>query len=279
MDGGWRGRGRGRQAEQPLRSPGGRVLEPAGSRRPHPPLHLPRREWERPPRTPSPAEPSARPRGGRGRGRGPAPAARPFPSRRPLPPNAGEPAGTRRPGRTVAPAAPQAPGSSGPRRPGGAGGLGGGGRDPARRCRRRSAPAQAGSSRRARHPGIEGRDSEAGGRQGPAQKPPRPRGAPEGPAGAQLRARHARLGPCSAPAARAAPPSAPAGLRGSALRIPSSRRLPAPRALRPLLGSARLTRTRGRLRPGPGRGPRPGAPWACSSPAPGPRGTQLRCLT
>lgn len=53
-DGGWRGRGRGRQAEQQLRSSGGRVLEPGGGRRPHPP-HLPRREWER---APAKAEPS-----------------------------------------------------------------------------------------------------------------------------------------------------------------------------------------------------------------------------
>lgn len=36
-DGGWRERGRGRQAEQQLRSPEGRVLEPGGGRSPHPP--------------------------------------------------------------------------------------------------------------------------------------------------------------------------------------------------------------------------------------------------
>lgn len=200
--------------------------------------------------------------------RGPSPLASLFPQ------NEAELARTRRPRRTVAPA-PQAPGSSqpaaGPRRPG-AEGLGGG-RNPAQRCRR-SAPTQAGFSRGARHPEIEGRHSEAAGRQGPAQKPLRPRGAPEGPVGATLRARHARLGPCSAPAARAAPPCSPACLRGSALRIPSSRGLPAPRALRP-----RLTRTCGRLRPGPGCGPRLGAPWAFSGPAPGPRGTQLLFLT
>lgn len=200
--------------------------------------------------------------------RGPSPLASLFPQ------NEAELARPRRPRRTDAPA-PQAPGSSqpaaGPRRPG-AEGLGGG-RNPAQRCRR-SAPTQAGFSRGARHPEIEGRHSDAAGRQGPAQKPLRPRGAPEGPVGAKLRARHARLGPCSAPAARAAPPFSPACLRGSALRIPSSRCLPAPRALRP-----RLTRTCGRLRPGPGRGPRLGAPWAFSGPAPGPRGTQLVFLT
>lgn len=78
-DGGWRERGRGRQAEQQLRSPEGRVLESGGAvvRIPH----FQRRQWELGPRE-SPAEPSARPR--RGRGRGPAPAARPFPSCLPL---------------------------------------------------------------------------------------------------------------------------------------------------------------------------------------------------
>ncbi|XP_078288681.1 uncharacterized protein LOC132683621 [Panthera onca] len=80
-DGGWRGRGRGRRAEQQRRGPGGWVLEPRGAVARIP--HLPRREWERGPRE-SRAELSARPR--RGRGRGPAPAARPFPSRLPLPP-------------------------------------------------------------------------------------------------------------------------------------------------------------------------------------------------
>lgn len=80
--GGWRGRGRGRRAEQQLQSPAGRVLEPKGAvaRIPH---HLLRREWELGPGQ-SRAQPSAGPR--RGRGRGPAPAARPFPSRLPLPP-------------------------------------------------------------------------------------------------------------------------------------------------------------------------------------------------
>nr|XP_044625253.1 translation initiation factor IF-2-like [Equus asinus] len=158
--------------------------------------------------------------------RGPSPLTSPFPQ------NGAGLARTRRPRRAVAPAL-QAPGSSppaaGPARPG-AEGLGGG-RNPAQR-RRRSAPTQAGFSRGARHPEIEGRGSDAAGREGPAQEPLRPGGAPGRPAGAGLRARHARLGPCAAPAARAAPPFSPACSRRcrSALRIPSSRRLPAPHA-------------------------------------------------
>lgn len=250
-----------------------------GGRRPHPPHHhLPRREWER-----APAESRARPSlqrvraGGGGEDRlpqrGPSPLASLFPQ------SEAEPARTRRPGRTVAPA-PQAPSFSpppppaGPRRPG-AEGLGGG-RNPAQRCRR-SAPAQAGFSRGARHPEIEGRDSDAAGRQGPAQKPLRPRGAPGGPAGAQLRARHARLGPCAAPAARAAPPFSPACLRGSALRIPSSRCLPAPppRALAGL-GSQGLAAASA-----PGRAAAPASAPRGHSQARfrGPRGTQLLFLT
>lgn len=160
--------------------------------------------------------------------RGPSPLASPF-----LQNGAGL-ARARRSKRAVAPA-PQAPGSSppaaGPPRPG-AEGLGGG-RNPALR-RRLSAPTQAGFSRGARHPETEGRGSDAADGQGPPQGRLRPGDAPGGPAGAGLRTRHARLGPCAAPAARAAPPFSPAcrrcRRRGSALRIPSSRRLPAPRA-------------------------------------------------
>lgn len=165
---------------------------------------------------------------------------------------------TRRSRRAVAPA-PQAPGSSppaaGPPRPG-AEGLGGG-RNPAQR-RRLSAPTQAGFSRGARHPETEGRGSDAADGQGPPQGQLRPWDAPEGPAGAGLRTRHARLGPCAAPAARAAPPFSPAcrrrrRRRGSALRIPSSRRLPAPRA-------APASAHNGLLPPPPLAWPRPRRP-------------------
>lgn len=233
-DGGWRGRGRGRQAEQQLGSPGGRVLEPGGAvvRIPH----LPRREWER---APAKAEWSLqRVRSGGGGEdrllqRGSSPLASLFPQ------NGAELARTRRPRRTVAPT-PQAPGSSQPAAgppPPGAEGLGGG-RNPAQH-RRRSAPTQAGSFRGARYPEIQGQGSDAAGPQGPAQKPMRSRGAPGGPTGARLRARHARLGPCAAPAASAAPSFSPARRRGSALRIPSSRRSPPPAPLRPGLTTVR----------------------------------------
>lgn len=260
MEGGEDGGGGGRRSNS-SGALGGGSWSPGGAVARIP--HLPRREWERGPAE-SRAQPSLQRVRAGGGGEDRLPQRGPSPLASLLPQNEAELARTRRPRRTVTPA-PQAPGSSqpaaSPRRPG-AEGLGRG-RNPARR-RRRSAPTQAGFSRGARHPEIEGRDSEAAGRQGPAQKPLRPRGAPGGPAGARLRARHARLGPCAAPAARAAPPFSPACRRGSALRIPSSRCLPAPRALRP-----RLTRTCGRLRPGPGRGPRLGAPWAFSGPAPG----------
>nr|XP_023479414.1 uncharacterized protein LOC106782012 isoform X2 [Equus caballus] len=201
--------------------------------------------------------------------RGPSPLTSPFPQ------NGAGLARTRRPRRAVAPAL-QAPGSSRP----GAEGLGGG-RNPAQR-RRRSAPTQAGFSRGARHPEIEGRGSDAAGQEGPSQEPLRPGGAPGRPAGAGLRARHARLGPCAAPAARAAPPFSPACSRRcrSALRIPSSRRLPAPHAApasahrpaRPPPPPAGPRppprRPAGILRPGPGR--RPGAAGA-PAPLPHPK--------
>ncbi|XP_077900234.1 uncharacterized protein LOC120884467 [Ictidomys tridecemlineatus] len=228
---------------------GGRVLDPGGAVARIP--HLPWREWERGPRERR-VEPSARPR--RGRGRGPAPEVRPFPSRLSLSPKPSV-AGPHPPVPRAVALVPLAssflPPAAGPPRPG-AEQLSGG-RNPAPR-HRRSAPTQAGFSPGAQHPEMEGRGSEAAGRGGPAEEPRLPGGSPGGPAGSRLRARHARLGPCAAPAARAAPPFLPARRRRrSALRIPSSRRFPAPRA-------ARASAHNGARPPPPSAGPRL-QPW------------------